>query len=698
MNNNSLFRGKYAPVFIMAMFVILISFLTRVCLLIGFGSNMNLSFAFVGSFFIGLLYDIIVSAFIVIPFVLQVTFTNNFIYTKKGMVIGISFFLILLFILFFTNIFPRDYNKDLYKAAEIFVSVRFAFYLLLCTQSQHFRMKWRTVVLQFWVFLIIFLLLFNAISEIVFWDEFYGRYNFIAVDYLIYTNEVIGNIRESYPVPTIVISVLIATIIFFLPVRKKIAASVRQCSYFFKRLIFTFCFLLFAFLLAYVVSPGWISFSANNYANELSGNGVYQFVQAFKNNELDFYKYYKTIPDSTAFNTVRKELAAGDAVFTPGDDLSIERLITSKEPERKLNVIMISVESLSGSFMKAFGGTKNITPCLDSIADHSLFFTNTYASGTRTVRGLEALALSIPPTPGQSIVKRPGNENLFSLGSVFRSKGYITQYIYGGYGYFDNMNYFFSHNGYDVIDRSALKPEEIHYANIWGVADEDLFDLSLRTMDDNYSKGKPFFSQIMTVSNHRPFTYPDGRIDIPSSSQSREGGVKYTDYAIGRFIKQASAKPWFANTVFVIVADHCAQSAGSAYLPVTGYHIPLIIYSPTIMAPRKIETLTGQIDIPPTILGLCNFTYKSKFFGQDVLDSIPHKQKAFISTYQGLGFIEDDKLVVQSPVKKISMFQPDFNTGSAAKINPIDSLEQKAISFYQVAAWLVRNKKYGSGN
>ena len=136
--------------------------------------------------------------------------------------------------------------------------------------------------------------------------------------------------------------------------------------------------------------------------------------------------------------------------------------------------------------MKAFGNEQNITPYLDSLAEKSIFFTNLYSSGTRTVRGLEALSLSIPPPPGQSILKRPDNQHLFTIGSVLKSKGYITQYIYGGYGYFDNMNAFFSTNDYEVIDRTALRKDQIHYANIWGVADEDLFTLA---MEQNFFNG-----------------------------------------------------------------------------------------------------------------------------------------------------------------------------------------------------------------
>jgi phosphoglycerol transferase MdoB-like AlkP superfamily enzyme len=282
---------------------------------------------------------------------------------------------------------------------------------------------------------------------------------------------------------------------------------------------------------------------------------------------------------------------------------------------------------------------------------------------------------------------------MFSLGSVLRSKGYTTQYIYGGYSYFDNMQTFFSGNGYTVIDRSAIKPKDVHYENIWGVADEDLFTLALHTLDSNAATGKPFFTQVMTVSNHRPYTYPDGRIDIPPTTQSREGAVKYTDYAINKFLKEAQTKPWFDNTVFVIVSDHCAGSAGSVELPVTGYHIPMLIYAPKILQPRMVNDLTAQIDVAPTILGILRLNYKSKFFGQDVLNTPVDRQRAFISTYQGLGYLRNGKLVIQSPVKTIRQFTPDFATGNANATPQEDSLVKQAIAYYQCTSWLLKHKK-----
>jgi phosphoglycerol transferase MdoB-like AlkP superfamily enzyme len=256
------------------------------------------------------------------------------------------------------------------------------------------------------------------------------------------------------------------------------------------------------------------------------------------------------------------------------------------------------------------------------------------------------------------------------------------------------MNNFFSHNDYRVIDRKAILPEDIHYANIWGVADEDLFTLSIKELDSNYSSGKPYFTQIMTVSNHRPYTYPENRIDIPPSLQRREGAVKYTDYAIGKFLKDASVKPWFKNTLFVIVADHCAAASGSVQLPVTGYHIPMLIYSPGNIQPKFIDKLTAQIDIAPTILGLLHFNYISQFFGQDIFDTPKEKERIFISTYQGLGYLRNNELIVQTPVKKIAQFTPDFITGKSTPSRLNDTLSKQAIAYYQTASWLIKNKAF----
>jgi phosphoglycerol transferase MdoB-like AlkP superfamily enzyme len=697
MNNAKLFfkNSRFSPVFLLFYLSLAISFITRVILFAGFSRSINASFLTLsGSFIIGFLYDAITGLLLIIPFVLHICFTNDFIYTKKGKWFAIAFFLIALFLFLFTRVIPREFNKDLYNFSILYIVLRFLIFAFLYNSGISFRYKWRSAVLKLFFCITLFLLLFNGISEWFFWDEFGSRYNFIAVDYLIYTNEVVGNIRESYPITRIIVSVLLCTLIIYRFAGKLIARSVRLPMSFTRRVGISFVTIALGLIYASVFPPQWKYFSKNNYANELAGNGVYDFAQAFKANELNFYGYYRTLPDSSAFRLVRRQMENSYSHFLTGNLYDLRRQISYPQAEHKMNVVLISVESLSASFLETFGNTQHITPCLDSLAEKGLLFTNLYASGTRTVRGLEALSLSVPPLPGQSIVKRPGNENLFSLGSVFKNKGYSTQYIYGGYGYFDNMNYFFKNNGYEVIDRTALQKDEIHYENIWGVADEDLFTLTLRTLDKDYASGNPFFTHVMTVSNHRPFTYPEGRIDIPASAQSREGAVKYTDYAIGHFINEASKKAWFNNTLFVIVADHCASSAGKEELPLPGYHIPLIIYSPGLIKPSQIGSLMSQIDIAPTILGLLHFNYTTRFFGQDILNTPADKQRAFISTYHGLGFIKNDTLIIQTPVKKIKAYKTTSQTGNVKEIKGSDSLVNDAISLYQVMAWLIKNKEY----
>ncbi|MBO9199969.1 sulfatase-like hydrolase/transferase [Niastella sp. MAH-29] len=672
-----------------------ISCATRLGLLLytGRGFDWTISNLF-GVFGIGLIYDLAISSYIIIPFVLHLWFTSEKLYAPawRKWVIGLYLGLMVFFSI--SQLVPAEYNAALHWGVVALFGMRLLIYLLLAKKGPAFRMQWRKYVLCADIFLVTFLLLFNSISEYFFWNEFSTRYNFIAVDYLIYTNEVLGNIRESYPVVWIITGVLIVSFAIVWYLRRNIDRALRQAVSFQRRSVVALLLLIFPLITYFFVTNNWKRFSSNAYANELAANGLFEFGTAFFHNELDFYRFYRVLPDAEAFNIVRQQLETPNARFVSNDPFNLERQITYAEPERNMNVVMISVESFSADFMKAFGNDQNITPYLDSLAEKSMLFTNLYASGTRTVRGLEALSLSIPPTPGQSVVKRPDNGNMFSLGSVFRSKGYTTQYLYGGYGYFDNMNAFFSGNHYDVIDRNALRPDQIHYANIWGVADEDLFALTLQQLDSNYKTGKPFFSQVMTVSNHRPFTYPEGRIDIPPSRQAREGAVKYTDYAIGQFIRNASEKPWFKNTVFVIVADHCAGSAGSVELPVTGYHIPMLMYSPGNITPQKNDRLMAQIDIAPSILGLLKFNYRSKFFGQDIFSLPAGHERAFISTYQGLGYLKNGELIIQSPLQQVEQYKPDFTTGKAQKQPLNDSLVKQAIAYYQSASWLLKNNKY----
>lgn len=521
-------------------------------------------------------------------------------------------------------------------------------------------------------------LIFITAAELTFWDEFGTRFNFIAVDYLVYTHEIIGTVKESMPYIEIISGILIVSAIITYILRKAITNTAynidRKCCLVTAVILASISFIAFK-----LYSPKKLNFHFNKYVEELAKNGPYEIFSAYLNNSLNYNSFYPTIDDKQALSIVRDSLQNNSDKFINDD--SIERIISSKNPnQRKYNVIFITVESLSAKFMQSFGNSDNITPYLDALVDKGVFFTNIYATGTRTVRGLEAITLSIPPTPGSSIVRRPDNQNLFNIGTVFRNQGYNTNFIFGGYSYFDNLRNYFGGNHYNIIDRGNLTAAEISFANVWGVADEDILNKAIEQADRDYKQGKPFCSLIMTTSNHRPYTFPDNRIDLPSGG-GRNAAVKYTDYAINKFLEIAKTKEWFNDTIFVITADHCASSAGKTELPVEKYHILLIIYAPQILKPKKIDNLASQIDIAPTIFGLLGFEYKSKLWGQDIINNPANR--AFISTYQLLGFLKDAKLVILSP--KLHPKTYILLGEEKEEIPNSISLTEEAISFYQTA-------------
>lgn len=543
----------------------------------------------------------------------------------------------------------------------------------------------------FGLFTVLFTI-FLGVSEWLFWAEFGKRFNFIAVDYLPYTKEVIGTIEESFNMPMIYLGVGLFTTIIAIPLYLFLKRKWEQY-----RFIDSFAFWPIGIL--YFVIPIClfnlnITFTTNSfnnaYSNQLAGNGLYHLFNAYWSNELNYNDFYPTIEKKQALDILQREMSKQNPYV---DDDVIKRNIDPSEAEKKYNVFFITVESLSSSYLQAFGGKQGLTPNLDKLVTESLLFTRFFASGTRTVRGLEALNLSLPPTPGDSIVKRPDNNDLFNLGYIFKQFNYDVRYIYAGHSYFDNMDHFFSSNGYTVVDRAAFEKSEIAYANIWGIDDNSMFKKSLKLADDSYQMNKPFFNFILTISNHRPYTYPDGLIDIPSHF-GREGGVKFSDYAIGEFFKVAKTKPWFKNTIFVIVADHSHSSAGKSYIPVQKYHIPLIFYAPGIIEAQKVNTIGGQIDVAPTLLGMMNFKYTSQFMGRDLIKD-PEGHVALLGTFKNLGMLDGDNLVIMSPQGIIEYFKVDMSTTRfrQKRVTPNKSLLDKASAYYQYASRLWHSQK-----
>jgi len=688
-----------SPFLKLCSFYLIVSLILRVVLIFhpitqsafGFGSILKiLLLGIVSDFFVFSL----ASAFLW----LYLLFLSDSKYHKPWGYIIFGLLLSLLIYISFFNTILNEYGGVVPTIGIALVGLKTLLFGLLLLFPKY-RQKIRLGLYSITVFIFVLVIIQNAVSEFFFWNEFGVKYNFIAVDYLVYTNTVIGNIMESYPVVPLFAGIGIVALISTYIIVKKSKGFLENLPSFTEKLKLSALYiLLFAVSLFTVPSLAKLENSQNVFANELQSNGIYKFYLAFMNSELDYYKFYETLPENQAYALLKQQLPEISSTSTL-------RKITGNGTETHKNVVLITIESLSADFMKIYGNDQNMTPFLDSLANESLLFTNLYATGNRTVRGLEAVTLCIPPTAGESVVKREDNKNKFSTGSVFKQKGYDVKYLYGGDAYFDNMQDFFSGNGYDIVDKKTFKPSEISFANIWGVCDGDMANKAIETMNAEAKSGKPFFNHWMTVSNHRPFTYPDNKIDIPSDSKSREGGVKYTDYALRQFFTMAEKQSWFKNTVFVIVADHCASSSGKTELPMEKYRIPAMIYAPGFIKPEKHTDLMSQIDLMPTLFGLLNFNYQSKFYGQDVFKA-DYKPRAFIATYQDLGFVKNNALTIISPVKKVKQFdlisKPTEGLPAEFQIHfeekPKKAIDKKlvneTISYYQTASEMLKHKKY----
>ena len=533
----------------------------------------------------------------------------------------------------------------------------------------------------------LFIIFFIAVSEWIFWGEFGVRFNFISVDYLVYSDEVINNILQSYPVfPLLALLAAISlTIAWLLCNRTARAFSTMQLPW--RKRPVAVALLLLPALAAGQLDQKPRDADNETFRRELASNGPYQFFAAFRNNNLDYSGLYATLPTAEVGGRLRAELAEPNINFIDNTPIGIRRHVDNPGKERRLNIILVTIESLSAKYLGSNGDPRKLTPNLDKLRKQSLFFNNFYATGTRTTRGLEAITLSIPPTPGRSIVKRIGRESGFgSLGQQLNKHGYDSVFLYGGRGYFDNMNTFFRGNGYRVVDQTSVPNDSIHFENAWGMADEDLFEQVLKVADHDHAESRPFFLQVMTTSNHRPYSYPEGRIDIPSGT-GRAGAVKYTDYAIGEFLDEVRDKPWFNNTLFVFVADHTAGSAGQQDLPIANYHIPLWIYAPNLLGPQEIGRLSSQIDLAPTLLGLLNIDYTSTFFGNNLLlaDGVPGR--ALIGNYQNLGLFDGEDLAILSPNHGVRR----YNGTTLLAVNGNAPLVARSIAYYQGASYALAN-------
>lgn len=431
------------------------------------------------------------------------------------------------------------------------------------------------------------------------------------------------------------------------------------------------------------LNPALVYFSQDSLVNSLVLNSTYSVAFALKNmgNEKSASNLYGTMPRQQIIDTVKK--ASYRKQFVAGN---IPTLAHNKPfvSGVKKNLVIILEESLGARFVGELGGL-DITPELDKLYQQGWGFDNLYATGTRSVRGIEAITTGFTPSPSRSVVKLSKSQhNFFSLADVFSQEGYKTQFIYGGESHFDNMKSFFLGNGFnDIVDINHI--DNPQFISSWGVSDEDLFNQADKELTKLSNSTEPFFSLVFTSSNHDPFDIPQGKVSLPKGhnpeNYKRDLAIKYADYALGKFINKAKTRSYWENTVFLVVADHDVRVFGSEPVPLKSFHIPAVILNSDMKSKRD-PRLVSQIDLPVTLMSLLGIDQATPMLGFDLTKSYP-VERAMMQYHDNFAYLENDRAVILMPNQQTSYWRYNKQTKIQEKneqLNVDQTLAEKALA------------------
>jgi phosphoglycerol transferase MdoB-like AlkP superfamily enzyme len=362
--------------------------------------------------------------------------------------------------------------------------------------------------------------------------------------------------------------------------------------------------------------------------------------------------------------------------------------------DRPLNLVIVLEESMGATFVQSLGGVA-VTPELEKLKHEGWWFEQLYATGTRSVRGIEAVVAGYPPTPARSVVKLSlAQQNFYTLALGLGKHGYQTEFVYGGEAHFDNMRAFFTGNGFQhVVDRQHIQPR---FVGSWGASDEDLFDKALQRLGQLHAEKKPFFSLIFTSSNHAPFEFPDGKIELHDpSKQSVNNAVKYADYALGKFIRAAKTQDYWRDTIFLIVADHDNRVYGDSLVPIKKFHIPGLILGADIQ-PRRVQTLASQVDLGPTLLSLLGVSSQHPMIGRDLVRDSASPGRAMLQFDNYFAWLEGSTATILRPGQ--SALSGSYNAGTGqlvlATTPPDPVLVKRAMAHVMLPSLLYRERRY----
>ncbi|MEZ4854361.1 LTA synthase family protein [Flavobacterium sp.] len=544
--------------------------------------------------------------------------------------------------------------------------ISFLPFLLITFLPDNWLQKIKNFFAIYFIFFLVIILLME-LSTPDFIHQYDTRPNRLFLDYLIYPKEVIGTLLKSYLSSLIITFLILIVVVYFAFKKGKYWFYPVQSMYKYKLLFFLpVAFLLFWGARGSLTSKRPINasnaiFSPDQMTNSLALNSTYTvaFAAYSLKNEGNVKKYGK-MDETEAYNRVKKYMDVTE--FIPSDVPFLHH-VQPDSIQPKYNVVIFLQESLGAEYVGCLDGLP-LTPNFDSLAKEGLLFTNLYCTGTRSVRGIEQVTSGFIPNPSESVVKLGGaQQGFYTLAEAFGEQGYDTSFIYGGMGNFDNMASFFNGNGFkNIIDETDFDADGQKHAfkGTWGYSDEDL---AIKANEYFKSQSnKPFFSLMFSTSNHEPFEFPDGRIELyEKPKNSVHNAMKYADFAIGKFFELAKNEAYFKNTIFIVIADHNTRTYGKNLVPVNKFHIPALVIAPNVK-PGVYNKLASQMDIAPTLLKLSGITTNSPMVGNNLMQKETAKERTIMLFHETYSFRVGNEIVVYNPNAKPLQFKLENDT------------------------------------
>jgi len=446
-------------------------------------------------------------------------------------------------------------------------------------------------------------------------------------------------------------------------------------------------------------NPALFALTKDAMVNSLIVNSPWSVLDAINSmgKEAKSSEIYGKLPRETVFAQVKAAPWLKDHQFPNAELPTLHRQLAAVQRAKPLNLVIVLEESLGATFVQSLGGLP-VTPELEKLKGEGWWFEQLYATGTRSVRGIEAVIAGFPPTPARSVVKLSlAQQNFYTLAAGLGQQGYHTEFVYGGEAHFDNMRSFFTGNGFQsVVDQAQMKPK---FVGSWGASDEDLFDKSLERLKHLHGQGKPFFSLIFSSSNHEPFEFPDGKISLHDpAKQTVNNAVKYADFALGKFIREAKKQDYWKDTVFLIVADHDNRVYGNSLVPIKKFHIPGLILGADIQ-PKRIATIASQVDLGPTLLSLLGVSSEHPMIGRDFARDDATPGRALIQFNDYFAWLEGESATILRPGQapllakyEAASGKVDFNAGTPSKAQV-----EQAMAHVMLPSLLYREQRYRLG-